>query len=449
MLRRIGFVILFSLCVSACASPESPTSADGGTHPDSGALLPGWMTRPCTSGPDCDDAIFCNGTERCAPTEAAADARGCVVGTPACAGACDEIHDACVEPLACEPPVGACRTDADCGPYVDVCAATARCDGTSPDADARGCVSIAPPTCAHGCDPEVGCLPTSATTVVCQHDLECGGYCTGSVCDPGNPSSAPNGCRQLAFVPSAVCAAMGLNTACCEAAGAQARGCYNPNTTACASPFVDRDADGYEAISAGGSDCDDYDANAFPGNLETCDALGHDEDCDPATVSRMPAEGDADGDGVPSGHCRNVGPATDVRTSFTVYQNGVIRGADCDDDDPSVSPFAPDLCNARDDDCDGTVDELVRVPMYVDRDGDGYGDPTCTFSGCGTEAGYVRNAFDCADHNPALVPGTGTCLDDSTLGICASGAIVPTLCGLHRRCVARVDGTGQCERDDI
>ncbi|MDC0748346.1 putative metal-binding motif-containing protein [Polyangium mundeleinium] len=47
---------------------------------------------------------------------------------------------------------------------------------------------------------------------------------------------------------------------------------------------------------------------------------------------------DADGDGVPDGHC--------------------IAKGDCNDDDPKVSPALPEVCaNGKDDDCDGAVDE--------------------------------------------------------------------------------------------
>ena len=35
----------------------------------------------------------------------------------------------------------------------------------------------------------------------------------------------------------------------------------------------------------------------------------------------------------------------------------VADGGDCDERDASVSPDAPERCNERDDDCDGTIDE--------------------------------------------------------------------------------------------
>ena len=54
-----------------------------------------------------------------------------------------------------------------------------------------------------------------------------------------------------------------------------------------------------------------------------------------------------------------------------------VADADCDDRNPNVHPFADELCNGVDDDCDGETDEshaIDPVPFYADSDGDGYGD---------------------------------------------------------------------------
>ncbi len=77
----------------------------------------------------------------------------------------------------------------------------------------------------------------------------------------------------------------------------------------------DRDGDGHVALECGGDDCDDDDASRYPGNTEVCDASGHDEDCDPATLAGggsggrrpagVPADGDEDGDGFISAQCCN------------------------------------------------------------------------------------------------------------------------------------------------
>ena len=47
--------------------------------------------------------------------------------------------------------------------------------------------------------------------------------------------------------------------------------------------------------------------------------------------------------------------------------DGYDQMVDCDDHDPSVHPGAPELCNGKDDDCDGLLS-----PGERDDDGDGW-----------------------------------------------------------------------------
>ena len=81
-------------------------------------------------------------------------------------------------------------------------------------------------------------------------------------------------------------------------------------------------------------------------------------------------------------------------------------GADCDDDDPAVSPEADEVCDLRDNDCDGQADEGFTLVWYLDADGDGYGDSTSPFEGCTPPARYVRLDGDCDDADPTLTPAT-------------------------------------------
>jgi len=81
---------------------------------------------------------------------------------------------------------------------------------------------------------------------------------------------------------------------------------------------------------------------------------------------------------------------------------------DCDENDEAVHPDAVEVCNGRDDDCDGQVDENVApVMMWPDADRDGYyaqqtGDSKL---GCGNLPGYAPNPGDCNDADPAIHPG--------------------------------------------
>ena len=68
--------------------------------------------------------------------------------------------------------------------------------------------------------------------------------------------------------------------------------------------------------------------------------------------------------------------------------DGVPLSLDCDDHDRAVHPGAVEICNGKDDNCDGKVDE------GFDADGDGV--PTCAVLG---------KAADCDDKDPAVHPG--------------------------------------------
>jgi len=81
---------------------------------------------------------------------------------------------------------------------------------------------------------------------------------------------------------------------------------------------------------------------------------------------------------------------------------------DCDENDQTVHPGATEICNMKDDDCNGQTDENApAVMMWPDGDGDGYytfqmGTPKM---GCGTLAGYAARGGDCDDRDAAVHPG--------------------------------------------
>ncbi len=116
-----------------------------------------------------------------------------------------------------------------------------------------------------------------------------------------------------------------------------------PNDEECVSSdvFVDADGDGFghdgtaahrcpgpQDVTAGG-DCDDSNADVFPGAPQICGDTSTDDDCDGANDTH---DLDGDGDGV------------------------TVCGGDCDDTSDAVSPSATETCNAVDDDCDELVD---------------------------------------------------------------------------------------------
>lgn len=127
-------------------------------------------------------------------------------------------------------------------------------------------------------------------------------------------------------------------------------------TRACAAP---------EGHIPRGEDCDDGDAEVYPGRLDGCD--GVDSNCD-GVVDEDPddmayLDRDGDGFGGPSlgWGCLGV--------------DATLEPTDCDDASRAVFPGADEVCNGVDDDCDGYEDELpVDGALYlVDLDEDGWG----------------------------------------------------------------------------
>ncbi len=162
----------------------------------------------------------------------------------------------------------------------------------------------------------------------------------------------------------------------------------------------DLDGDGHRDARCGGDDCDDSDPNRYPGNTEVCDAAGHDEDCNPATLGP-----DADGDGFVSTACCNTQP-----------DGTLLCGTDCDDTRATVNPSGVESCNGIDDNCNGVVDEGVLSTFYPDCDGDGFGvdgasdamactAPTAPPAVCGGTGGWSMMAGDCDDTQAGRNPG--------------------------------------------
>ena len=140
---------------------------------------------------------------------------------------------------------------------------------------------------------------------------------------------------------------------------------------------TDADGDGWRACDG---DCDDSEPTVNPGQAEIgCDGL--DNDCNPATID----EQDFDGDGVDS--CN-----------------------DCDDTDPDNFDGNTEICDGQDNDCDGLADDqdtgvVGRQRWYPDDDGDGYGDPNYSYLRCSAPPNTVANDEDCDDLDANVNPG--------------------------------------------
>lgn len=130
--------------------------------------------------------------------------------------------------------------------------------------------------------------------------------------------------------------------------------------------------------------------------------------------------------------------------------NYVENAADCDDSDDAINPDAIEVCNGKDNDCDGSVDEGVKDTFYADSDGDGYGDPHSTVEDCSAPSGYVSDDSDCSDNDPSINPGAAEVCDgidnncdtvaDTGCG-CTNGNTQP--CGINEGTCQK--GTQTCE----
>ncbi len=146
----------------------------------------------------------------------------------------------------------------------------------------------------------------------------------------------------------------------------------------------DHDGDGYVSLACGGDDCDDGEATRNPGAREICD--DHDQDCLIPTFG----DRDADADGYVDRRCQQV-----------EFGPGNTRGSDCDDAAPGTHPFAVELCDGVDQDCDGMIDDGAMRALYVDLDGDGFAG-TARPASCDTVSAALT---DCDDTDPRVHPG--------------------------------------------
>ncbi len=348
-------IALGAVGLVACGGGSGGGTGDGGGD---GAGI-------CRMDADCDDGLFCNGAERCAPDDPAADERGCVMAEAGpCSGdqRCDEGGDACLASCEVDPDA-----DGD-GERAVACGGT-DCDDTDPNRYA-GNTEVCDAT-----DHDEDCDPTTfgfrdvdgdgEPDAHCCNEADDGTRYCGSDCDDARPSVGPTAAE----------ACDGLDNDC---DGETDEESLEPVTY-----YLDADGDGQgnpvetqvaysceppDGFVATAGDCNDSEPHVHVGAPELCDGMDNDCSLPGGQAGGPDPSEDADGDGHAPGdgrcsdepateHCPPCDPMDPSGCDPHCLAEQLLPADDCDDEDPLIHPDATERCNALDDDCDGETDE--------------------------------------------------------------------------------------------
>jgi hypothetical protein len=368
--------------------------------------------------------------ECAAPGGYVADASDCDDGAsgvyPGAPETCDDVDEDC-DTVLDEGAVDAATwyADLDGDGFGDPSTAMAACDApadyvadnTDCDDGARGVHPGASETCDgvdEDCDGTIDDAAGDAPTWYADTD----GDSFGDAGDRVVACDAPTG--YLADDQDCDDALDGVNpdaTETCDGVDEDCDGATDEDAADASTWYVDADLDGHgdtttvvaacdepAGFTAAADDCDDAEADVYPGATELCDGVDHDcdgavDEADSVDVASWYRDGDSDGYG--------AGSATLACWAPDGY---VATATDCDDVAASVYPGATEVCDASntDEDCDGRSDDADtavsgRSTWYRDADSDTYGGTT-TASACDQPGGYVATSTDCDDASAAISP---------------------------------------------
>lgn len=332
-------------CSSTIEISENRCVSFGASGSFCGVKCGGEENRPCPAGYTCQDVPIVGGqrSNQCVPDSGICQCNALAILANASTdcyianewGTCKGTRQ-CIETglTACDAKVPARE----------------ECNGKDDDCDGK-----TDPEGAFGC-------------TVYYQDMDLDGYGMGAgkcLCsDPGPGfSTTPGDCNDVndGVHPGAVELCNGIDDNCDGVTD-------EVDAIGCSVYYLDNDGDGYGVVGKGkclcfpsppytGSqkqyDCDDSNADVYPGATEKCDGL--DNDCDGITDPENAKgcqpwyyDGDSDGFGSSTKFKCLCGPAGLYNTQ---------KSGDCDDMDPMVHPVAIEICNGKDDNCNGQTDE--------------------------------------------------------------------------------------------
>lgn len=379
--RFLLLSLALALSAGGCGDASSaPPGADGGV--DAGA---------CARA--CDDGLYCNGTEHCDPTSAAADEDGCVAGEVPCAVGCVEATASCGDPCPDADRDGAHR--ADCG--------GTDCDDTAPAVH---------PGASEVCDTDgidEDCNP--ATFGV--RDADGDSYADATCCNTRSDGTRVCG-------PDCDDTSGGVHPALAEVCDMRDNDCdasIDEGVVPTWHPDLDGDGNGdpagttrMDCLSPGpgwsddAADCDDTRDDVHPGLPELCN--GRDDNCQNGTADEVGCAcitGTMESCGSSVGACR-VGTRHCIAGAWGPCGEGWVGASPeaCDPTHPGPAGV--------DEDCDGMIDEgLVTSGCYADADMDSYGTGSagyaCAALGGGCPPGTATRGGDCDDARDDRNPG--------------------------------------------
>ncbi len=231
-------------------------------------------------------------------------------------------------------------------------------------------------------------------------------------CDGNTDEGVTNACGFCGAVPTETCD--GIDNDCdgsidegvdCE--------CIDGATKTCGDNIGECSTGTQTCVNGKWNDCS---AEVVPAS-EICD--GKDNDCDGQIDETFTNLGNSCSEG--KGECK----ATGMRVC-----NSSGTGTTCN---ATAGSPKPEICDGKDNDCDGITDEGLKNTYYRDDDDDGYGNSDYPEKFCLQPSGWSSKKSDCDDGNGSIHPGTKEVCD-----------------GIDNNCDGNTDETGNdlCDNGD-